>query len=164
MAWAMSAAILLSRRRARPIPERPSGFNWWQPGSYEVAAPLGQIETVNGFTCRGLGLHRASLARARYVRKDGTRKTYETWVVTHLNTGHAVRGFVDTPAAHAFVLASDLADLADWTFDGLQGWQNTDPELPDKLAAWHARHSLGARPGGLGANDDIARAIGAKRW
>jgi hypothetical protein len=155
----------MPRKRRQPQrPPLPRGFDCWKPDRYEIAAPVGGVELVDGLSYRGLGLHLNSATKAKYVRKDGTRRVYWSWAVTHLNTGHMVRGFYDVPIADVFAAATDLAMITDWTFDGLQGWRNTDPEVPDKLQAWHKRHQLGARQGGMGGNDDIAREIGMKRW
>lgn len=161
----------MRRRRERPRPPRPAGFNQWSPTDFEIAYLFGvecdaeeRIRIVHGFTYRGLGLHQSGAMKARYVRKDGSRRIYETWTITHLNTGHAVRGLFDCPAERAFILATDLADRADWTFDGLTGWKNVAPELPDIMQAWHREHKLEGRPRGMGGDENVARAIGMKRW
>lgn len=157
-------------KRVRPRPPRPDGFPQWAEERFEVARLYGshsddeRIEHVNGFTYRGLGMHQASATKARYRRKDGTRRVYETWVITHLNTGHAVRSMWDCPAPRAFMLATDLAEIADWTFDGLDGWRNACPEMPDLLQEWHRRHNLEARQAGGGRDEGVTRAIGMKRW
>jgi hypothetical protein len=158
-------------RRTKPRPPRPDGFTQWAEDRFEIANLWGvesetaeRVEIVNGFVYRGLGLYQSSATKARYRRKDGTRRVYETWVITHLNTGHAVRTLFDCPAPRAFMLATDLADMADWTFDGLDGWKNTCPDMPDLLQDWHRRHELKGMPAGGGRDESVAQAIGMKRW
>lgn len=136
----------------------------WTPAAFDVAGGFGSIDRVRGWEYRGIGLYLLNQMRARYVRKDGSRKLYQTWSAAHLNTGHAVRMFRDVPFATMLAAATDLAEMADWTFDGLEGWRNVDPELPGKMQEWHARHALGALAAGGGQNQDVAIKIGVSRW
>lgn len=152
------------RRRRVPRPDLPSGYGQWKAESYEIASPYSEPERVDGYTLNGLGIHLMMATKAKYVRKDGTRKVWRTWSITHLNTGHAVRGIKDMPIEKVFEVATDLAGLTDWDFDGFDGWRNADPEIPDKLQAWHQRHELGARIGGGGRSEAQAQAIGSGRW
>lgn len=150
-------------RRKREHPTLPPGFACWQPASYLIATPAGPQE-AEGFTYRGIGLHLVWSMKGRRPRKDGTRKTHERWSVTHVNTGHLIRVFVDLPRDQMLRAATALAELTEWDFDGLDGWKNRDPDLPDKLQAWHAEHQLAARQAGMGPQEQQAQAIGATRW
>ncbi len=143
--------------------ERPAGYEQWETATFDIAYAGDLIIVVRGYQYRGLGIDLRSTSKARYIRKDGTRLIRYRWVVSHLNSGHLVRGLECAPT-QAFDLASELAKMSDWTFDGLDGWKNLDPELPKKMAAWHARHRLVARQYGGGLHEGVAREIGARRW
>ena len=154
----------MTKSMRRYVPEGPAPGPPWQPAEFDVAGGLGTIDRVRGWEYRGLGLFLISQLKARYRRKDGTRKLYQTWSATHLNTGHAVCTFRDLPFQTMLAAATDLAEMADWSFDGLEGWRNVEPEMGDKLAAWHSRHALGAQPGGGHRCQDSAVKIEMSRW
>lgn len=61
------------------------------------------------------------------------------WTLFHLGTGHAICGFSLHEEA-AIGLATEIAECADWDFDGLQGWRNVEPDLPDKFRAVRDAH------------------------
>lgn len=157
------------RRKPQPPPEKPDGFDQWDQAEYEVARPRVSedsfdVDVVAGWTYRGLGLLRFSGMEAKYVRKDGSRRLWESWSITHLNTGHFVAHLLSISAERALRLATDLADAADWDFDGLNGWQNVEPDLPKIYKAWQQRYGLVRTAVGYGHDDAAARAIGSKRW
>lgn len=141
------------------VPKPPAP---WEPARFKIGGP--QIYEVAGWEIEGLGLDLRSSVLGRRPRKDGTRKLTTTWVATHLNTGHCVRMFRDVSTALVFPAALELATMTDWTFQGLEGWRNIDPALPDKLQAWHAKWKLGVLRGSLGLDEDVARTIGMSRW
>jgi hypothetical protein len=65
--------------------------------------------------------------------------------------------------AEAFVIASEIADAGDWEFDGLYGWRNRDPELPEKVFAIMAKYPKALyRPDGA-SSDESAQAIAVAR-
>lgn len=134
----------------------------WRPARFKIGGPV--IYEVAGWELNGLGLDLRTCWRGRHVRKDGTRLVSTTWMTTHLNTGHSVRVFRGEPCELVFRAATDLALLADWTFQGLEGWRNTDPDIQDKLEAWHRRWEFAAEPAGMGRHEETARAIGMERW
>ena len=144
-------------------PNRPAGFDAWTPARFLIAQATG-AEAIDGYELEGLGLALLSRVTARYRRRDGTRRVDETWSVYHLNTGHMVRSFRQANARDAFTWATSLVALTDWTFEGLDGWRNRDPQVPDKLEEWHKALGLKGRFGGMGRMDAIAREIGASRW
>jgi hypothetical protein len=137
------------------------------PSTFSVALRLPadrtRVEQVTGWVYNGLGLSLNSSTRARYRRKDGTRKLYESWSATHLNTGHLVRGFRDLTPHALLAAATALAELTDWDFIGLDGWKNRAPDLMDRLQDWHQQFSLAAHGSGSVRDEAIARNIGVAR-
>lgn len=123
-------------------------FPQWLPEPFEVVQPDGSRSIVEGNSYRGLGVH-----------LDGLMM----WRIVHLNSGHTVRVVPHLDAARLLVIATDLADAADWTFSGLMGWQNVQPDLPDIMADWHRRWLLAGEPAEGGLHDEAARAVAAKR-
>lgn len=123
-------------------------FPQWLPDTFEVVTEGGGKEWADGNSYRGLGVS---------VTDD------IAWRITHLNSGHVVRLVPDLDAVQVFLIATDLAEAADWTFSGLDGWQNVQPDLPDIMAAWHKRFCLGVEQAEIGLHDDTAREIGLKR-
>lgn len=144
------------------LPERPAGFDQWTPATFAVVEAHGTVDQT-GWTSGGLGLFRVFAHNARYRRKDGTRRLWTCWAVVHLNSGHSVRWIKDEPTERVFALATEIAAMSDWDFEGLDGWRNRDPDLPDRLAAWHRGHGLAAAQGSGFKSEDQARAIAAAR-
>lgn len=123
-------------------------FPQWLPEPFEVVTADGGRVLVDGNSYRGLGVHATDdLA----------------WQITHLNSGHCVRLVPNLDDNRLFLIATDLAEAADWSFSGLEGWQNVAPDLPDIMAAWHRRWHLGVEQANLGLHDDAARAVALKR-
>lgn len=124
----------------------PPGHLRWQRDSYDIAVTMGEYgaaERIDGFTYKGLGLH-------------------PRWTVTHLNSGHIVC-HLNCDDARAFTLATRIADMADWGFDGLNGWQNSDPDLFERFAMW-MRANREAYRHGDNQHEGIARQIAVSRW
>jgi hypothetical protein len=86
-----------------------------------------------------------------------------TWRLTHLGSGHAIASIVGT-TARTFPIASEIAECGDWSFEGLEGWKNVEPDLPQKLVDIAERHKkyCKVRAGG-GGNAEIARSIAMAR-
>ena len=124
----------------------------WPAGSFLIALSSGP-ELVEGYTYRGLGLHMESKGSPK-----GRRPT--TWTLTHLRSGHAVMQ-IEGDVRAAFLVATEVAESGDWDFDGLDGWKNRDPELPEKLKEIMSRHANTSRSR-LGSLDDVSRKIAAQ--
>lgn len=116
----------------------------WQPARFALAMPGGDPLQVQGFTCRGLGLHQV-IAPSPKGRRPGL------WSLTHLNSGHRVAG-VEGSDATVFKAALAVAELGDWDFDAVDGWRNMDPELPARLGQL-AKSWLGVLRFGAGPQD-----------
>lgn len=108
---------------------------------------------VDGYTCKGLGLH-----LHREASPLGRRPA--RWHLTHLQSGHLVcilRGDLGT----IFPVATEVTD---WTFIGIEGWRNSDPDMPKRFFALMAQHpKIIFRPNERGNNEAIARRIAAGR-
>lgn len=127
----------------------------WQPADVLRAMSYGVV-TSPGYTCRGLGLVMISRASPKGRRPP-------CWIVIHLGSGHSVAEISGTIAT-AFPIASELAECGDWDFEGLDGWRNHDPDLPQKLVDFCARHPKHAKPrAGGGGHSDVARQIAMAR-
>lgn len=123
----------------------------WEPADFNVARLLGP-QKVRGYAFNGLGLHME-------LRGSPKGRRAPTWGLYHLNTGHRIILIIGVVAV-AFPIATEIAECSDWTFDGLRGWKNRDPDLYEKLCAITERHSSACRHApGSGSNDDTARAI-----
>lgn len=99
----------------------------WTRGAVTCALASGPVQKP-GFTYRGLGL---------VVDPANPDRRYDRWTVIHLGSGHEVCSLRRVPGV--IDLATTIADLGDWTFSGLKGWENMSPDLPAKLRALRAR-------------------------
>lgn len=120
----------------------------WKPGSYPIACGPQHIGHREGYTYRGLGLHKVS--------------DKPEWNLTHLGSGHAVAVIKGT-VAEAFPIATEIAESADWDFDGLNGWRNRDPELPAKVMAIMAKYKKRVKRKGGNPSDEAARLVVMER-
>lgn len=92
----------------------------WFESQFSIARHNAPPLVVNGVAHpRGLGVHRAGA---------------EKWMLIHLATGHGVVR-IDADETDAIVIATEIADCADWTFTSLDGFKNFDPLLPSKMQA-----------------------------
>lgn len=106
----------------------------WTPSEFLVGFPGGP-QVRHGYVYQGLGM---------YICSTASRKIPPEWALTHLNSGHLIvliKGFVMT----AFPVATQIADCADWSFSGVDGWRNQDPEFPQKIIAIVRRNSKKGR-------------------
>src|SRR5271154_5226172 len=88
---------------------------------------------TNGHVYRGVGL---------FERKPNI------WDLFHLGTGHLIFKNIYGKRGDVFSIATEIAEMTDWSFDGIGGWKNTDPELPEKMAGIMKRHRRLSRSGG----------------
>ncbi|WP_341896427.1 hypothetical protein [Sphingobium sp. YR657] len=135
----------------------------WRPSQFQIAAWGDSVDIAHGIERNGIGFYVHSKIVARYRRKDGTRRIDWRFSATHLNSGHAVRFFETRDPRSIIPAVDDLADLCDWSFDGLDGWKNFVPDLPDRMQAWHRRHEMAARSGGGMRSEAAARVIAMSR-
>ncbi len=101
----------------------------WAFEKYCIAA-VGGIRQVEGYTYAGLGLHVKCVARGPQP---------PLWVLSHLMSGHRVF-FIKAPYEKAIKLATEIAEMSDWTFNGLTGWKNMDPHLKEKAIDIETRY------------------------
>lgn len=127
----------------------------WEPGDITLSnggLAFASLYTRAGYVFRGLGIY-----QMRRASPKGRRPP--TYALIHLNTGHRICN-ITAPMRDAFEMAHDIAQLGDWTFDGLDGWKNMDPELPDKVHAYMAQHPKAMSRSGSGTSSkDAAMAI-----
>lgn len=127
----------------------------WEPEVYKIASFAGP-HPVAGYVYRGLGLH---------IRVSASPKGRKppTWTLTHLNTGHSICNLTGK-VADVFPVAAEVAECGDWTFEGLHGWKNMDPELGFRTKAIAEKHpGVCAYRHGVTSDEKIAREIAAER-
>lgn len=130
------------------------GVVTWQASSYQIANP-GGTRAVVGVVFKGLGLHMVAPPSPK-----GRVPGY--WVLTHLNSGHRIAALTG-PAAQVKAVATEVAELTDWDFAGVDGYRNMDPELPKRFAEVTKRHPGMFRVGGVGHAREQASAIYSAR-
>jgi hypothetical protein len=128
----------------------------WKPENF-LKAYFSGPEPVAGYTYRGLGLHIT-------IRESPKGRRPPTWSLTHLGTGLRI-ATIKGRVADAFPPAAAIAECGDWEFDGIDGWKNRDPDLPQKLVDTGAQFknvtiTAGGRMDGV---EDIARQVAQAR-
>jgi hypothetical protein len=128
-----------------------SAARYWPAGDFLIGMPNGPT-SVSGYVYLGLGLHQTYAGSPKGRNKP-------RWALTHLGSGHLV-GTLKGDVRTAFPVATEIAELGDWTFEGLTGWKNQFPDIQERVAEVQARHSgVFTKSGGRGASEDVARAI-----
>ena len=140
---------------ARPQHRNGPTEKIWHPAKFKRADKFdGAIET-SGYSYRGLGLQ-MSIAQSPKGRRS------PVWLLIHLNSGHVICQ-ISGVVAKALPIAAEIAECTDWGFFGLDGWNNTDPDLPSKVknfAKRYPKHIISIR----GTSDRvIAEQISAER-
>lgn len=126
----------------------------WEPAEFLIADLWSNpgFHKVAGYTYRGLGIHLT-------IKGSPKGRRPPTWSLSHLGSGHKVC-LIDGKVATAFEIASEIADCGDWSFDGLKGYINIDPDIKEKFRALCEKHPKTIRRGpGGNASEDAARAI-----
>lgn len=128
----------------------------WKPSEFPTANTSGVVVKA-GYVYRGLGLYMAQAASPKGRRPP-------LWCLVHLGSGHAVF-CIKGNVAKAFPIASEVAECSDWaSFDGLDGWENTDPELKEKFWALYWKYEgKTALLGTAGAMHERAREVAMAR-
>ena len=139
-----------TRRRGKPI-LHPTGR--WKPGLF-YSVSWDSAETDYGLLWGGLAVTKISSGSPKGRRPP-------TWLIIHCGSGHAVC-IVEAHKTEAFSIADQIADLTDWTFEGLDGWKNTDPDLMDRMRVLAARHGNQMRFSS-GSSHEAARAVAYAR-
>lgn len=89
----------------------------WKAADFWRASGEGPQEQ-SGWAYRGLGVYDDFFG--------------EEWCIIHLNTGLAVAWAAGSKQA-ALRMATKLAECADWTFQNLADWRESDPDLSFKV-------------------------------
>lgn len=121
----------------------------WPPATFLVAFDSGPQPRA-GYSQNGLGL---------FIEIAGTKKKPPVWSLNHIGSGHCLC-LLTGDVRKVFPIASDISDLGDWTFLGLEGWKNQLPGAPELLIEVLKRHgikSLGTLK--VGRNYEIAQKI-----
>lgn len=141
------------RRRRRPLPIGAIGP--WRPGYY-MSACWGDVEQSPGRIHAGLAMSFTFAGSPKGRRPP-------VWTLTHLGSGHVVCN-IEAHEAEAFAIATEIAECGDWDFDGLKGYLNRDPDLPEKFRALMQKHGKRVvRSGGGRQSEAAAMAISMAR-
>jgi hypothetical protein len=121
-----------------------------------MVATDGGPDKVSGAVYRGLGMR-------MQIKGSPKGRRPPTFAVWHLGTGHRVRNITAVEEL-ASQIATELAELTDWeAFDSLLGWQNTDPDLPNKVRSVDAKYPGKTVGGGGRSNQPVAMQIAMSR-
>lgn len=108
----------------------------WSAERFKVTIP-GTSPPVLWET-KGWVYHR-SRARAGHVGL--CLDAFGHWWIVHLKSGYRVLR-MEGEARDVMPLATEVAEITDWSFDGPTGWRKTDPELAGKLAMVWAKNPV----------------------
>ena len=97
----------------------------WTAGKFLASRGDRKPKELQGWILSGLGLHCMAAPVPDLPMPP-------IWAIYHIGSGHVV-SFLIAPKDDAFRLATEVAHLGDWSFDGLNGWQNVAPQLWDGL-------------------------------
>lgn len=122
----------------------------WVETQFKIARFNADPVTVNGVVHeRGIGVHRIGA---------------ESWLIIHVRSGHAIVR-IDLPEIEAIAVATEIAELGDWTFESLHGWENHQPLLPGKMQALVELYAPAVViPGGRSNADDEQAAARVRGW
>ncbi len=126
----------------------------WKPAEKYKIVVGPRIEDVTGYTYNGLGLR-------MHMRGSPKGRRPPMWNLTHLNSGHKIVS-LHLHDTLAFKVATQIANLGDWSFNTLGGWRNRDPELRNKVAALLATYGQ-VQLGGPEHDEAAARKIALER-
>ncbi len=126
----------------------------WKDAAY-LESQCGTVRNVRGLVYRGLAMRKLWKGSPKGRRPP-------CWVLVHMGTGHAVLN-ITAHMVEAFDIATEFAEMADWTFEGLQGYINQDPDLPVKVRQKAAPFGSKISFGGGGNNEELAREVAMAR-
>lgn len=126
----------------------------WKAAKIWIAL-FGRPARKDGYEYRGLGLHLLMKGMPEY-------QVPPTWSIHHLGSGHLICT-LRADDCGAFRIAAEIAELGDWTFDGLTGWKNMFPEAPQLLEQLRQRYLAILQSGNGLENEPLALRILQKR-
>ena len=124
----------------------------WVFGKF-LNATVYSVEQSDGYLYKGLALRLFSGGSPKGRRPP-------TWKLIHIGSGHGI-AVIKATHSEAQVIACQLADNADWTFSGLRGYKNTEPDLPEIVTAWKTKHAKNLSFFGRYSNEETASSIAA---
>ena len=129
----------------------------WDPADFLIADTWSEagFHKVAGYAHLGLGIH-------MIIKGSPKGRRPPLWSLRHLGSGHTVC-MIEGKVAVAFAIASEIAECGDWSFDGLKGYVNVDPEIPEKFRTIYAKYPKAIRRGSGPQNENSARAIAVAR-
>jgi hypothetical protein len=122
----------------------------WKPANFLVARAYGPQE-VPGYAYRGLGLH-----LSRRASPKGRNPT--EWTLIHLGSGHRIC-YIRGGVATSFPVATEIAECGDWTFSGLTGYLNVDPEIKTRVVPILMKHKCVDAEQKGSSDEGVARQI-----
>lgn len=122
----------------------------WTPAKFYRAVHDGTPVEEWGYEWRGLVLRHSGWA---------TPRTKTRWSLMHIGSGGTIMRFTGNIAT-VFPVAGEIAECGDFTlFDLPDGWRQTDPELPIKIAAICDAHPEAFPDTSPAISADDARAV-----
>jgi hypothetical protein len=132
-----------------------AGDGKWMPGTFLIAEFGGGVSKGRGLLYRGLAI-RMSMKGSPKGRRP------PTWTLYHVGSGHVVCN-VEAPAETAMLIATEVAEVGDWSFEGLLGYVNVDPEIRERTLDVLSRYPKAIKRGGGCPNETAARAVAMAR-
>jgi hypothetical protein len=123
----------------------------WQQSEFFASNNSTTPRKVKGWTRAGIGIE-CLMAPMAIAPKVGL------WLLYHLGSGHLL-AVTRHDATHVAGVGNELLTLGDWEFDGLYGFQNSSPDLPERYKAFLRRHPDCAPDTGQGHSDKGAHAV-----
>lgn len=127
----------------------------WKSAPFLIATTTGVV-SERGKIYRGLGVA---------IRAEGSPKgrIKPKWALTHLGTGHSICQILGDEG-FALGIATRIAELGDWSFDSLEGWKNSDPDLAVRVKELFTEYPGVLLRQGTGQVDQTtAREVAAQR-
>ena len=121
-----------------------------------IAGPItvilfGEIIRRQGRSYNGVGL-------VRMIEPISKYQMPATESVFHLGTGHLICHLTGNPGI-TYSVATQLAELGDWSFDSLGGWKNHFPDVREKLLGLLERYPHVIIPAKGDQSEPLAREI-----
>lgn len=126
----------------------------WISGKLTVVL-CGKVRKKQGRSYNGLGIVNVMEAVPEFHSPAAT-------MVFHLGTGHGLC-ILQGDSQETTEVATQLAELGDWTFDTLAGWRNRFPDVGEKLRAVRDRHPEVLRPLTGEQDEELAREVFGSR-
>lgn len=134
-------------------PIQPVGH--WQPGEFFAAISFGIVEHNYGWLWGGVAIQKLWNGSPKGRRPPA-------WSLIHTGSGHRIC-VIEAPESDAFQIADQVVGIGDWSFEGIDGWRNTDHELMARMGALVGRLGKVIKVYSGSQNHDAARAIAYAR-